>query len=141
MTSLQILLYTYSLMKRTSFRAVSFNGHTISQTVLPLLETFTQCLYQNSLQSCHHIFSNIPDMLKCLFIQSGLYNSGKSQNSLESKSAKGQCSSSAIHYRPIICHKLLDRGCLMIRSLVMMHKPIVGQKLKLFAMQGFPSPR
>jgi len=132
--------YTYSLMKRTAFTAVSFHRHTISQAVLPLLETLTELLYQNNLQSCHHIFSNIPDVLKSLFIQSGLSNSGYSQNSLEPKSAKGQCSSSAIHYWPISLHKLLDRGCLMNRILVMMKKPIIGHKLKLFSMHGFPSP-
>jgi len=127
-------------MKRTALRAVSFIRHTIRQAVLPLLETLAELLYQNNLQSCRQIFSNIPDVLKSLFIQSGLSNSGNIKNSLQSKSTKGQRSSLTIHYWSIICHKRLDRRCLTIRSLVMMHKPIIWQKLKLFSTHSFTSP-
>jgi hypothetical protein len=57
--------------------------------VLPLLETLTELLYQDNLQSCYQIFSNTPDVLKFLFIQSGLSNSGNSKNSLQSNLQRG----------------------------------------------------
>jgi hypothetical protein len=65
MILLQACQYTYSLLRRVTFKVLTFSSYALSPVMLPLLETFLELLSQNSSQCHHHIFLDV-NILKSL---------------------------------------------------------------------------
>jgi len=53
---LQAYLYTYSLLRRVTFKELPLGSYALSIMMLPLFEIFLKLLLWKIFQCCHHIF-------------------------------------------------------------------------------------